>query len=57
MTCNSIDIDVEIGGLCVGVSPSFTDNGGILCGCPNATGPCIAQTSTPPSFFLVEGLE
>jgi hypothetical protein len=57
MTCNAIDIDVEIGGLCVGVPPSFTDNGGILCGCPNATGTCIAQTSGPPSFFLVEGLE
>ena len=58
MTCNSIDIDVEIGGQCVGgVPPSFADNGGILCGCPNATGPCIAQTSTPTSFLLVEGLE
>lgn len=57
MTCNSIDIDVEIGGQCGGVPPSFTDNGGILCGCPNATGPCIAQTSTPTSFLLVEGLE
>ena len=57
MTCNSIDIDVEIGGQCVGVPPSFTDNGGILCGCPNGTGPCIAQTSGPPSFFAMEGLE
>ena len=57
MTCNAIDIDVEMGAQCGGVTPSFTDNGGILCGCPNATGTCIAQTSTPTSFLLVEGLE
>lgn len=61
MTCNGIDVAVETlpgGFACSGVPPTFDDDGGVLCGCPNATGNCIAQgVGAPSAPPLLGGLE